>query len=65
MIPLGTGNDLARAFGWGPGFGPGDAKKLGSVFLQILNGTPVELDRWTMTIAEKNPVTGQYSFPSF
>lgn len=49
--PLGTGNDLARACGWGPGLQ--DAKKAISDFLvDVSEGQDQEFDRWNLTIDE-------------
>jgi hypothetical protein len=43
MMPLGTGNDLARTFRWGPGFG---GRMLKQRFLEkVRTAVPVLLDR--------------------
>ena len=57
-MPLGTGNDLSRALGWGAGYvgSMGHKRWLRKVAL----ATPVTLDRWCATIsaaAEKLPPT--------
>ena len=44
ILPLGTGNDLSRSLGWGPGATVPDVK---SVILDVLyHNEPVLLDRW-------------------
>lgn len=44
ILPLGTGNDLAQTFGWGPGYTGGSVLP----FLQHVGRAHVELlDRWT------------------
>lgn len=46
-VPLGTGNDLANAFGWGSKF-DGKQETLIHRFKQIRHGTPLGLDRWNI-----------------
>lgn len=47
VLPLGTGNDLARVLGWGGGY---DSEPLGPVCKQIMEGHEVLLDRWKIEI---------------
>lgn len=48
IMPLGTGNDLSRQFGWGKHF---SSKMLNeSEILAVKNGTPTYLDRWRLVI---------------
>lgn len=45
MIPLGTGNDLARTFGWGGGY----VDESMSFFLEkVINGLVIKMDRWSI-----------------
>ncbi|XP_067128427.1 diacylglycerol kinase epsilon isoform X2 [Centruroides vittatus] len=51
IVPLGTGNDLARVLGWGSGSsGVIDVKK---ILNQIDNADTVNLDRWKVKIIPK------------
>ena len=47
VLPLGTGNDLARAHGWGGGYADGP---LGEILLQVADAFPAFLDRWTVEL---------------
>ena len=48
ILPLGTGNDLSRCLGWGPGY-EGDID--GTTLLSIIKqAAPVKLDRWGVCI---------------
>lgn len=51
ILPLGTGNDLARVLGWGEGH-DSDCD-IGEVVQQVISATPVQLDRWKITINHK------------
>ena len=47
IIPLGTGNDLARSLNWG---GKYRDKPLRKVLLDIAKAEVVELDRWSLKV---------------
>eukprot|EP00190_Bangiopsis_sp_CCMP1999_P002618 CAMPEP_0198728324 /NCGR_PEP_ID=MMETSP1475-20131203/8319_1 /TAXON_ID= ORGANISM="Unidentified sp., Strain CCMP1999" /NCGR_SAMPLE_ID=MMETSP1475 /ASSEMBLY_ACC=CAM_ASM_001111 /LENGTH=356 /DNA_ID=CAMNT_0044490645 /DNA_START=133 /DNA_END=1203 /DNA_ORIENTATION=- len=49
-LPLGTGNDMARATGWGGGYDGGHAQE---VLDEVRKASPFLLDRWDMTIKGK------------
>ncbi len=43
ILPLGTGNDLARTFGWGGGF---NNEPLYDFIYKVISGKIVKLDRY-------------------
>lgn len=47
VLPLGTGNDLARVLGWGGGY---DSEALAPICRHIMDGHEVLLDRWKIEI---------------
>ena len=51
VLPLGTGNDLARALNWGSGY---TEEPLHKILNKILESRSVKMDRWKIT-AEPNP----------
>ena len=46
ILPLGTGNDLARTLGWGEGY---EGEDLAPFLLSLFSAIPVHLDRWQIT----------------
>ncbi|KNC99895.1 uncharacterized protein SPPG_05267 [Spizellomyces punctatus DAOM BR117] len=50
VLPLGTGNDLARVLGWGGGWA---GEEVRDIVRDVDSAREVELDRWTVTITEK------------
>jgi len=56
VLPLGTGNDLSRTLGWGPGCDTN--KEIETKYLPgLLNSHVITLDRWRLDITEQNPET--------
>jgi len=47
VLPLGTGNDLARVLGWGGGY---DNESMTPIIENILTGHEVYLDRWRLDV---------------
>jgi len=47
LLPLGTGNDLARVLSWGPGY---SGEKVLSILRSVDNSNLVHLDRYAKSI---------------
>ena len=61
LIPLGTGNDLARAFGWGAGY---TGEKAVELLCKLNSCYPIEFDRWTIVFdCRRNPTSNSTALP--
>eukprot|EP01012_Entosiphon_sulcatum_P051356 TRINITY_DN7052_c0_g1_i1.p1 TRINITY_DN7052_c0_g1~~TRINITY_DN7052_c0_g1_i1.p1 ORF type:complete len:472 (-),score=105.16 TRINITY_DN7052_c0_g1_i1:9-1424(-) len=54
VLPLGTGNDMARTLGWGGSFE--DTNEVASFLAKVSDALPVPLDRWKITIRNAHGV---------
>lgn len=61
IIPLGTGNDLARMFGWGKGY---SGESLTAYVQGAVNSVPKPMDLWNCEMTPVDPETGAATGPT-
>ncbi|XP_021734660.1 diacylglycerol kinase 2-like [Chenopodium quinoa] len=54
ILPLGTGNDLARVLQWGGGFSKIEGPGLGNILHEVNHAAVTMVDRWKVDIKEEN-----------
>ncbi|KAL4436134.1 hypothetical protein ABPG77_005582 [Micractinium sp. CCAP 211/92] len=52
VLPLGTGNDLARCLGWGGGHGPWQQEGVSTMLAEVQHAAPLHIDRWSVCFAQ-------------
>uniref|UniRef100_A0A1I8FJN8 Diacylglycerol kinase n=1 Tax=Macrostomum lignano TaxID=282301 RepID=A0A1I8FJN8_9PLAT len=50
IFPLGTGNDLSRVLGWGPGSSADDLDSVDALLSNLANASVDRLDRWLVSV---------------
>ncbi|KAK7867599.1 hypothetical protein R5R35_005292 [Gryllus longicercus] len=56
IVPLGTGNDLARVLRWGPGYTGGEDPL--NLLRDVIDAEEIRLDRWTVVFHPEDPDKG-------
>lgn len=54
VVPLGTGNDLARVLRWGSGYAGGEDPL--NLLKDVIDAEEVRLDRWTVVFRTDEPM---------
>eukprot|EP00928_Gymnodinium_smaydae_P078635 TRINITY_DN62745_c0_g1_i1.p1 TRINITY_DN62745_c0_g1~~TRINITY_DN62745_c0_g1_i1.p1 ORF type:complete len:553 (-),score=61.26 TRINITY_DN62745_c0_g1_i1:376-1950(-) len=60
ILPLGTGNDLARVLGWGGGY---NGNSIAQILLKVSSAHAAVLDRWAVTCRDAVPAGRPATLP--
>lgn len=64
VIPLGTGNDLSRAYGWGPSFSSAAPPDVKSRLLEGITANTLNLDCWKIKVTPSSDIMNEnLNFP--
>ena len=62
IVPLGTGNDLARVLGWGSGYTGGEDPL--NLLRDVIDAEEIRLDRWTVVFHPEEKDDRSQSVPN-
>jgi diacylglycerol kinase (ATP) len=57
VLPLGTGNDMARSLGWGAGW---SGQSVSQILQQVRDAAEIPLDRWVVSIQTRPVKSGTF-----
>ena len=55
VLPVGTGNDMARCLGWGTGYSAWKDKGVLGSLAEVLRARPTKVDRWELAFTVHKP----------